>query len=256
MKQIHSRDNPLVRNLRRLAESARERKKSGQTLLDGLNLIQAYESVQGPVHTLVVSEDGLQDAEISTFLVGRDAVLLAPGLFRSLSAVESPSGILGLAAIPAPDLVADPAADCVLLDGIQDPGNLGTLLRTTAAAGIGQVLLSRECVAAWSPKVLRAGQGAHFVLAIHEGIELAAFLNGFRGTGAVTTLETAQSLYTAPLTPPLAWVFGSEGRGVSAPVAAAATLRIRIPMPGPIESLNVAAAAAICLFEALRRRSA
>lgn len=256
MKQIYSRDNPLVRNLRRLAESARERKKSGHTLLDGLNLIRAYEAVQGPVDTLVVSEAGLQDAEISAFLAGRDAVLLAPGLFRELSAVESPSGILALGAIPLPGPAADPAADCVLLDGVQDPGNLGTLLRTAAAAGIGQVLLSRECVAAWSPKVLRAGQGAHFVLAIHEGVDLAAFLKGFRGTSAVTTLEAAQSLYAVPLMSPLAWVFGSEGRGVSAPVAAAAALRIRIPMPGPIESLNVAAAAAICLFESLRRRSA
>ena len=138
---------------------------------------------------------------------------------------------------------------------MQDPGNLGTVLRTAAAAGIGQALLSPGCAAAWSPKVLRAGQGAHFALAIHEEADLAAFMADYRGMTAATCLDGATSLYEARWTGPLAWIFGAEGQGVRPELVAAAQLRIKIPMPGAVESLNVGAAAAVCLFEAVRRRS-
>jgi TrmH family RNA methyltransferase len=103
---------------------------------------------------------------------------------------------------------------------------------------------------------LRAGQGAHFALAIHEDVDLASFMAEYQGTTAVTTLDDATSLYEACWDGPLAWVFGAEGQGVRPELLAAARLRIRIPMPGAVESLNVAAAAAICLFEALRRKLA
>jgi TrmH family RNA methyltransferase len=127
-------------------------------------------------------------------------------------------------------------------------------LRTAAAAGVRQALLSPGCAAAWSPKVLRAGQGAHFVLAIHEEADLEAFADAYRGTLAVTTLEDSLSLYAAEWQSPLAWVFGAEGQGVRRALLDRAGLKIRIPMPGAVESLNVGAAAAVCLFEAVRRR--
>ena len=137
---------------------------------------------------------------------------------------------------------------------LTDPSDRGTLLRTAAAAGIGQALLSPGCAAAWSPKVLRAGQGAHFALAIHEECDLLGFMAGFEGTTAVTCLEGATSLYAAKLDGPIAWVFGAEGQGVRTELIEAAGLRVKIPMPGAVESLNVAAAAAVCLFEMVRRR--
>jgi TrmH family RNA methyltransferase len=117
-------------------------------------------------------------------------------------------------------------------------------------------LLGPGCAAAWSPKVLRAGQGAHFVLAIHEDADLGAFMAGYRGTTAATCLDDATPLYEARWEGPLAWIFGAEGQGVRAELLEAARLRVRIPMPGAVESLNVAAAAAVCLFEALRRKLA
>lgn len=254
LKSVHSRDNPFVKRLRRLAESARERQREGRTLLDGMHLITAYEGLGGPVETLVVSETGAGQEEIAAFLAGREAVCLPDSLLRSLGLVDNPSGILALAPIPAPAGGPDPELDSVLLDGLQDPGNVGTLIRTAAAAGFGQILLSADCAGAWSPKVLRAGQGAHFAATIHENADLPGFLAAYRGTSAATTLADALSLYAAPLAGPVAWVFGSEGQGVRPAVLAQARLKIRIPMPGRVESLNVGAAAAICLFETLRRR--
>ena len=254
MKLVQSRDNPFFKELRRLVESGRERRKAGLTVLDGAHLVRAYEEAVGPVRTLVVSAHGLQNPEIAALASGREAVELADGLFRELGTVDTPSGIL--AVVPLPDVVQepDPGVDTVVLDGIQDPGNVGTLLRTAAAAGFRQVALSGDCAAVWSPKVLRAGQGAHFTLAISENADLAAYLAGFRGGVAVTCLAGASSLYETPLDSPLAWVFGSEGQGVRPEVAATATARVRIPMPGQVESLNVGAAAAVCLFETVRRR--
>ncbi|RIX41476.1 MAG: RNA methyltransferase [Rhodocyclales bacterium GT-UBC] len=256
MKQIQSRDNPFFKLLKRLAESGRERRKCGKTLLDGVHLIQAYEAAVGKVDTLVVAESALHRDEISLLLAGRDAVVLSDVLMRDLGLVDTPSGILAVVAIPSVAARTDLAADVVLLDGVQDPGNVGTLLRTAAASGVQHVLLSPGCASVWAPKVLRAGQGAHFVLKLYEDADLAEFLANYPGTSVVTCLEEAGSLYDTSWSSPLAWIFGAEGKGVRPDLIRAAQLRVRIPMPGAIESLNVGAAAAICLYEALRRRLA
>lgn len=256
MKQIQSRDNAFFKALKRLAESGRERRKTGKTLLDGVHLVEAYEAAFGRVDSLIVAESALIGGEIAAFAAGRDVVLLADALMRDLGLVETPSGLLAVVDTPKAKAAVDLDNEAILLDGVQDPGNLGTLLRTAAAAGIKQALLSPGCAAAWSPKVLRAGQGAHFVLSIYEEADLAGFMTDYRGTTAVTCLDGSTSLYDADWQGPLAWVFGAEGLGVSPALIAAARLRIRIPMPGAVESLNVAAAAAICLFEALRRKRA
>lgn len=256
MKLIRSRDNPFFKGLKRLAESGRERRKAGRTLLDGVHLVEAYEAVHGPVETLVVSESALAAGEIAAYVEGREVVVLADSLLRDLGLVDTPSGLLAVVAMPTATLAVDREKDAVLLDGVQDPGNLGAILRTAAAAGVGQALLGPGCASAWSPKVLRAGQGAHFALAIHEDADLGAFMADYRGTTAVTCLDDATPLYDASWEGSLAWVFGAEGQGVSPELLAAARLRIKIPMPGAVESLNVAAAAAVCLFEALRRKLA
>lgn len=254
MKLIQSRDNAFFKQLKRLAESGRERRKTGQTLLDGVHLVEAYEKTFGPLENLIVAESALVSGEIAAYLEGRQAVVLADALMRDLGLVDTPSGLLAVAPMPQRTAAVDLGQDAVLLDGVQDPGNVGTLLRTAAAAGVKQVLLAPGCASAWSPKVLRAGQGAHFVVAIHEEADLAAFMADFQGTTAVTCLDGATSLYDARWSGPLAWVFGSEGLGVRRELIEAAKLRIKIPMPGAVESLNVGAAAAVCLFEALRRK--
>lgn len=255
MTPIRSRDNPFFKKLKRLAESGRERRKTGCTLLDGVHLVQAYEAVHGPVEQLVVGESALAGGEIAAFVAVRSYLVLADSLLRDLGLVETPSGLLALAAMPAATAAVDLESDAILLDAVQDPGNVGAILRTAAAAGVGQALLGPGCAAAWSPKVLRAGQGAHFALVIHEDADLPAFMSAYRRTTAVTCLADATSLYDVVWEGPLAWVFGAEGQGVRPELIAAARLRIRIPMPGAVESLNVGAAAAVCLFEAVRRRA-
>ena len=256
MKLVQSRDNPFFKSLKRLADSGRERRKTGQTLLDGVHLVEAYEAAFGPVEALIVAESALAGGEIAGFVEGRETVVLADSLMRDLGLVDTPSGLLGLVKMPGAKAPVNRGKDAILLDGVQDPGNVGTLLRTAAAAGIEQALLAPGCASAWSPKVLRAGQGAHFALAIHEEVDLAGFMANYAGTTAVTCLDGATSLYVARLDGAVAWVFGAEGLGVRPELITAAGLRIKIPMPGAVESLNVAAAAAICLFEMVRRRLA
>ena len=256
MKLIQSRDNSFYKGLKRLAESGRERRKTGRTLLDGVHLVDAYEKSCGPVEALIVAQSALTGGEIAPYVAGRDGIILADALMRDLGLVDTPSGLLAVAIMPAAPVAVDPGKDAILLDGVQDPGNVGTLLRTAAAAGVKQALLGPGCASAWSPKVLRAGQGAHFALVIHEDADLATFMTDYRGTTAVTCLDGATSLYEARWQGPLAWVFGAEGQGVRRELIAMAKLKIRIPMPGAVESLNVGAAAAICLFEMVRRRAA
>jgi RNA methyltransferase, TrmH family len=128
-------------------------------------------------------------------------------------------------------------------------------LRTAAAAGVEQVLLSAQCAFAWSPKVLRAGQGAHFHLQIFEDIDLVEWARAYRGTLVAAVAAEGEPLYAVDLTPPIAIAIGNEGAGLSDALRAAAARRVTIPMPGGFESLNAAAAAAVCLFECVRQRN-
>lgn len=257
MKHVASRNNLRFRELKKLCRSARERHKTERIVLDGIHLIESYTQRFGPPDEIIVSQTGAEHAEIAQYLENqseRAVVVLTDALFDELATVGSPSGIMAVAGLPCRRRSADPLADTVLLDGIQDPGNLGSILRSAAAAGFRQILLSSDCAQAWSPKTLRAAMGAHFSLDIHEDSDLPNFLSGYRGQAVVTVLDTATDLFAAELNPPLAWIFGNEGQGVRPEVARFAGTRIRIPMLGMTESLNVGAAAAVCLFETVRRR--
>ncbi|MBN8441771.1 MAG: RNA methyltransferase [Thauera sp.] len=259
MKLLTSRDNPLVRQLHALATSARDRRKSGESLLDGAHLISAALDAGWPLKSLIVSQDAAARAEIVALLARAPSQVsrtqLPAALFSQVSPVETPSGILALIDVPPAD-VWNPAADTVVvLDGVQDPGNIGTILRTAAAAGVADVLLTAGCAQAWSPKVLRAGMGAHFALRIREHADVLALLADFPGPRLATALgPRARNLYQWELDRPVAWMFGAEGQGLSGSLLAAADGLVVIPMAAGIESLNVGAAAAICLFEQRRQR--
>jgi TrmH family RNA methyltransferase len=258
VKNISSRDNPLFKQLKKLAESARERRKAGLVLLDGIHLVESALQAAITPQMLVVSESGISHAEIASLLQKQpkvQTVLLTDGLFAEISPVETPAGILALIDVPHLPVPSKPDF-ALLLEDVQDPGNLGTLLRSAAAAGVQAVWLSTGCADAWSPKVLRAGMGAHFVLAIEERVNLLEKAAGFVGLTVATSLAATQSLYELDLTGPVALLAGNEGAGLSADLLAAANTQIRIPMPGRIESLNVAAATSICLFERVRQCTA
>ena len=266
MKAISSRDNPMVKRLHALANSARERRKLGETLLDGAHLLDAALQQQWPLKAVVVSDSGCAQEEIEDLLARCAHDLpryqLPDALFAHISPVDSPSGVIAIIDLPPepdPARLADGAAlsahSLVVLDGVQDPGNLGTILRTAAAAGVTEVLLTPGCAGAWSPRALRAGMGAHFGLRIRERVDAVDVLGAFRGAILATALgEGARSLYELDLDAPVAWLFGAEGQGVSSALLACASQRVIIPMAGDVESLNVAAAVAVCLFEQARQR--
>lgn len=257
-KRITSRDNALYKTLARLASSSRERRVQRAAVLDGPHLLASYRASGGTAETLVASESGYERDEIRMLFDGTPArarVLLSDRLFDSLAQVAAPTGILAVVQTPGASPLPERLETCLLLEGLQDPGNLGSILRTAAAAGVRQSFLGPGCVFAWAPKVLRAGQGAHFALAIHEGVALAPLAARFPGFVVATDPRAAASVFELDLTGPVAWVFGGEGAGVSPELGARATVRARIPMPGPAESLNVAAAAAVCLFEQVRQRA-
>jgi TrmH family RNA methyltransferase len=257
LKLIRSRDNPRFKALRELATSTRERRKAGLALLDGAHLIAAYRASGGVPEQLILSDRGLANPEAALLATGASAhgtLVLSDALFNDLAQVATPTGIVALIRTPNPGPLPGRIERCVMLENIQDAGNLGSILRSTAAAGIATVLLSQGCAFPWSPKVLRAGMGAHFSLDIFDNTDLAAAVSRLSGRLICTSGVARGSLYQADLRGPLAWVFGNEGSGVSPGLSATAAEQVRIPMPGKTESLNVAAAAAICLFEQVRQR--
>lgn len=263
IKSITSRDNPFFRQFIKLEDSARQRRTTGLTLLDGIHLISAYYLALGSPKTLIVSESGCENAEIKRFLaeqagVEADVIVLSDVLFREASLVKTPTGIMALISIPpaATIPVHKDGRDetfCVLLEAIQDPGNLGSILRSAAATGASDVYLSEGCADAWSPKTLRAAMSAHFLLRIHERSNLAEVARTFNGKVIATVLKAKLSLYQTRLTGPIAFVFGNEGMGLSEVLLQATSEQISIPMPGGTESLNAAAAAAVCFFERVRQ---
>lgn len=258
MKHIRSRDNPFFRQLARLAGSARQRSKSGQTLLDGAHLLAAYLDLgKLPLHILL-NDSALHDAEVAE-LLGRTAGVpvtqLDDGLFAALSELKTPTGILALIDIPQPATSTVDSRFALLLDDIQDPGNLGSMLRSAAAAGCDAVFLSPGCADAWSPRVLRAAMGGHFALGIHERQALPVVAKAFPGALLAASLQASRSLYDCDLRGRLAFMIGNEGAGLSGELQGLATQSVTIPMPGRTESLNAAAAAAVCLFEAVRQRA-
>jgi TrmH family RNA methyltransferase len=259
MRSVASRDNATFKSMARLVASAAERRKSGLTVLDGTHLLAAYLDSGASPEEIVVSRAAMEDAEVARLLdraAAARVTLLSDALFKELSTVDTPTGVMAAVRTPAGREAPAGTSLALLLEDIQDPGNVGTLLRTAAAAGAEHVLLSPHCAFAWAPKVLRAAMGAHFAVNIVERVDLAAWLGAFRGTSVALAGEAKQSIYALDLTGPLALVVGNEGAGLSPAVRAAATRSARIPMPGRIESLNAATAASIAVFEAVRQRAA
>lgn len=253
MKLIQSRENSFYKELVKLAGSARQRNKSGQTLLDGAHLLSAYlDAGYRPLHVLLSSSANAECAGLLTRLVDVPLTQLDDKLFAELSELKTATGIMALIEISEPTTSA--VSFALLLEDIQDPGNLGSMLRTAAAAGCDAVFLSKGCADAWSPRVLRAAMGGHFNLAIHESQDLQSVARTFSGTLLATSLQATRTLYECDLTGPVAFMMGNEGAGLSDDLLRLATHHVTIPMPGRVESLNVAAASAICLFEAVRQR--
>lgn len=254
VRHISSRDNPTFKELRALADDPR---KQGRALLDGIHLVEECYSRGVQWRQLLVSESGLRNPEIEALLkavAGIDCVVMQDRMFRDISSLDTPTGIAAVIEIP-PVPSGEIHGDALILDAVQDAGNVGTLLRTAAAAGVRDVVLGRGCAGAWTSRVLRAAQGAHFSLAIHERADLNAVLAGCSATTVATLAHGGTSLYELELTGPIVWLVGNEGSGLAPEYIAAADVRATIPLANRSESLNVAAATAVCMFELVRQRA-
>jgi TrmH family RNA methyltransferase len=258
MKSVTSRENSHYQRLLRLIQKASERRQSGLIVLDGPHLVQAYVAAHGSEGVeLFVRESAADSPEIRALreAAGQTTICLSDRLFDAASPVETPTGILALAPVPvARDMELGTDGMLVLIDGVQDPGNLGSILRSAAAAGASAAWVSETSADPWSPKCLRGGMGAHFHLMIRDRVELTKAVQETPFRILAGDSMSGESLYEADLSGPIAIIVGAEGRGVSPELLAAAHARIRIPMEAGVESLNAAAAAAVMFFEWKRRR--
>lgn len=250
---INSRDNPMVKRWRQLAQDATAYRASGEVWLEGDHLIRALLARGQQPAVLVGTEAGLAQAASWGVQARVRQVLLPPALMAHISGLPSASAVAAVHALP-PALQPQPGLPTVVLDRLQDPGNVGSVLRSAAAFGFRQVLALKGTAALWSPKVLRAGMGAHFGLQVVEGLD-ASDLAGLDLPLLATSSHQGEWLHQARLPWPCAWLLGHEGQGVAPALMALAQQQVRIAQPGGEESLNVAAAAAICLHASANHRT-
>ncbi|WP_213954291.1 RNA methyltransferase [Variovorax sp. dw_954] len=245
VQHITSRDNPLLKELRKLAQDPGAYRKLGRLWLEGDHLCRAALARGVRPAVAVFSESFWPSAPPDWSRSAGKTVVVADALLAAVSGLESPAPMGFVLELPArAELIAD--APTVVLDRLQDAGNAGSILRSAAAFGFMQVVALKGTAALWAPKVLRAGMGAHFALRLIEGITVDA-LDALRVPLVATSSHRGDWLHKARLPHPCAWLMGHEGQGVSPELEARATHHIRIAQPGGEESLNVAAAAAICL---------
>ena len=249
---ISSRDNPLLVRLRKLSRDPAAYRKLGELWLEGEHLCSALQAHGRRPAQAVVADSAWAQPTLRALAQWAGRVVRVPdALFDGFSALESPARLGFVLTLPTAPVI-DPAAASVVLDRVQDSGNVGSILRSAAAFGVKQVLALQGTAALWAPKVLRAGMGAHFGLQLIEGLQIDD-LAALRVPLVGTSLDTDQLLHQAALPHPCAWVLGHEGQGVAPALLARCAMVLRIPQPGGEESLNVAAAAAVCLYESLRR---
>lgn len=233
---------------------------SGGKGVEGIHLTKSYLEQGSLPKKCIFSEDVLENAEAAEIIKecqvkNVDCVILSKAHFKEISVVENGINLLFLINVPLKSKEAQLIENALLLDNVQDPGNVGTILRTTAAAGVKKIYCSVGTASVWSPKVLRAGMGAQFVLDIYESVDLKKLIQESKAQVLAATLSTNRTIYKTDLTKPTAWIIGNEGSGISQELLSLNVQEVMIPQAGNVESLNASAAAAVCLFEQVRQQS-
>ena len=247
MTPIHSRDNGFIKELRRLTQDSTAYRKQGRVWLEGDHLCRAALARGRQPAVAVFAESFWPVAQAEYAQAALKTIVITDALWGHVSGLESPARQgMGFLLDQAEESALQPGLPTVVLDRLQDAGNVGSILRSASAFGFAQIAALKGTAALWSPKVLRAGMGAHFGLRLVEGLALDD-LEALAVPLIATSSHQGEWLHRAALPWPCAWLMGHEGQGVCADLEARASLRIRIAQPGGEESLNVAAAAAICL---------
>ena len=252
---LESRDNLKVKHLRGLIEQNTYRKKQGQTVLEGTHLTLAWLEKNRQIKSIFTTEHALEHADFDEILSQYTGIIfvLSEALYKDISTLGTSIACLAIVDLPSSREALNFTEDTLILENIQDPGNVGTLLRSAAAAGIDQVVCTKGSASLWSPRVLRAGMGAHFALNTYENVALEDIMDQFKIPVYVTSSHNAESLYSKQLRKQCVWILGNEGQGVS-DFALKHAEAVTIPQPGGQESLNVAIAGSICFFEMVRQR--
>lgn len=263
---ISSKENNLLKRIRQLQQAGSKGQKARHeyqlAVLDGIHLLQVWQGDPRLEHILTTQE-ALANAEIATIIHAHgeqcpavEIQLVDESLWSSISELEHAPQIMGLVRLePLKNTSKNLLGDTIVLDAIQDAGNVGTILRTALACHFNQIVCTVGTAHIWSPKVIRAAMGAHRYLTFYEGQCINDVTSNIEAPLLATTMTAEHSLYSieARLQKPVAWVFGNEGQGVSPELLGQATL-IRVPQNPKLESLNVASTAAVCLYETLRAR--
>lgn len=248
-QHISSRDNAFLKELRRLVQDNTAYKKQGRLWIEGDHLCRAALLRGLEPAVAVFTESFWPTAPVALTRCAVKTVVIPDQFFRDISGLESPASMGFVLDMPMQAEIS-PSVATVILDRVQDAGNVGSILRSAGAFGFKQILAIKGTAALWSPKVLRAGMGAHFGLNLHEGVSLEQ-LEVLRVPILVTSSHEGVYLHEAlrqqELPGVCAWAMGHEGQGVCADLVRRAHVQVRIAQPGGEESLNVAAAAAICL---------
>ncbi|NLN56726.1 MAG: RNA methyltransferase [Gammaproteobacteria bacterium] len=252
---LESKDNPKIKHLRGLIEQNSYRKKQGQTVLEGTHLCLAWLHENKKINSIFTTEHALSHPDYERILAKYTGAVfvISESLYKDLSTLGTSLACLAIVDLPSSSQTLDFKADTLILENVQDPGNVGTLLRSAAAAGIEQIICTKGSASLWSPRVLRAGMGAHFSLQTFENVTLEEVLPQFQIPVYVTSSHHAESLYSKNLRKACVWILGNEGQGVS-DYAVQHAQAVSIPQPGGQESLNVAIAGSICFFDMVRQR--
>ncbi|XXQ67576.1 TrmH family RNA methyltransferase [Neisseriaceae bacterium B1] len=260
MHTITSSQNEQLKHLAKLLNQAKYRRQSQQAALEGVHLLDAYLNSNRLPENIFIPENRVQHPEVQALLCRLPenvCTLVSDNALSKISSLTQANDIISVIRLPESQN-APLAGDCIVLDRVQDPGNIGTVLRSAAAAGIEHVILGEGCADAYAPKVLRAGMGAHFLLHIYERVSLQNWCDAYSERILATALSEHRqcSLYDLDLHTPAAWLMGNEGSGIAPELLAKADVSVNIPMLGQTESLNIAMAATVCLFEQMRQRLA
>lgn len=252
---LESKDNPKIKHLRALIEQNQYRKKQQQTVIESTHTCLAWLESGQKIHAFFTTEAALKHPDLYDIQERHTGhvFIISEALYKSLSTLGTTIACLAVIDIPRHTQTINYNIDTLILDDVQDPGNVGTILRSAAAANIKQILCTAAVASLWSPRVLRAGMGAHFSLYCFERIDLTNVLPQFTIPVYATSSHQAHSLYQQDLKEPCVWVLGNEGQGVSK-FALTHAQAVTIPQPGGQESLNVAIAGSICFFEMVRQR--
>lgn len=252
---LSSLQNPKIKQLRAL-HARKERQKQGRFLLETTTLLEEARLWRWPLVEVFATPDWVERHGTDW---NAPVTLVSEAIFGQLTTTETAEGVVAIAPIPPnPELPAlSSNALIVALDALQDPGNLGTIIRTADAAGATAILVGKGTVDPYSPKVVRSTMGSLFHVPVIAVADLYPTLDQLAEAGAAvvaTSLGAERSLYDLDLKGPVVWLIGNEAQGLSEAALSHATAQIRIPMPGHAESLNAAIAAAVCLFETVRQR--